>query len=419
MTKFGANILPQFLTHDEKLAVRRWIKNELRPPEVVVMDDFGFAQDVVQDTGRATEVIYRAWDRRDHEWHNFQSAEEIYARHRPFMQPGIWAQVWNEPMGYADLQLIGTVTAKLCEWSQRDTPVQHRGRMGLALPHWAVGHPEDARIDAGEYDAGLIAIARYKQRFCGHEYAIASTVDEQPFRIGRIERSLQRAARIGNPIAGAMVSISEFGRDVGGGVEDGWQMVFAPDEYLIFMKGAFPTYKRLGIRCVHPFCVGRGADGNWRYFNIWGHPVITNGMTAYNEEEEDMSQDVGALVEAVVTSAFISTTPGVPSGSNVRQQLGTSFPSLGVLHKDDRIRISQGFVVVADLRWHQVQKLGANGTVVLSGWVADGSSFAWQVGAPTLDGGLTTAQRAQINGILASFETGAETIRSIVNSVPQ
>lgn len=372
MTAFGANILAQYLDNAQKAAVRAWIKNDLRPPEVVVMDDFNFARDIVQDTGGATRVIYRAWDRRDHEWHTFLSAEQIYERHRPYMQAGVYAQVWNEPHGYTPLQPIAEVVSKLCAWAAADVP---RGTpSGIALPHWAVGHPDDARIDAGEFDAAFHAIANYRRvvRLCAHEYAISSTLLERPFRIGRIERSLLRAAAIGAPIPPENVSITEYGRDVGGGKEDGWQMVFEPGEYLVFLKGGMPLYNELGIACAHPFCIGNGADGDWTFFNIWGHSVITNGLARYNEEHDDMDNDAGALVAAVVTSAY------EPEGSTVRQQPGTGFPLVGVLHKGDSIRISEGFTLSGNWQWRKVEKLDTSGNVTVRGWTADTGAFSWE-----------------------------------------
>jgi hypothetical protein len=261
-------------------------------------------------------------------------------------------------------------------WTAADVPQSTPS--GIALPHWAVGHPDEHRIQAGEFDEAFRAISTYRRvaRLCVHEYAISSTLTERPFRIGRIERNLLRAAAIGFPIPGENVSITEYGRDVGGGKEDGWQMVFEPAEYLVFLKGGMPLYAELGIACVHPFCVGNGAGGDWMYFNFWGHPVITNGLARYNEEHDDMSSDAGKLVAAVVTSAF------EPDGSTIRQQPGTNFPLVGVLHKGDSMRISEGFTLAGNWQWRRVEKLDANGNVTVRGWIADTGAFAWEVLTP-------------------------------------
>lgn len=377
-TDISINILAQFLTPDEKLACRQYIKNVLRPNTVLVMDDFNMARDIVQDTGGATTVIYRAWDINDHRWHEFQSAEQIYERHRPFMQPNIYSQIWNEPSGYANLRPIGEITAKLCEWADGDVP--RLVNSGIVLPGWAVGHPDEKRMESGEYDAGLVAIHKYQRvaLLHSHEYAIRSTVDEQPYRIGRIENSLKRAAFIGKPIHGERVVIGEYGRDFGGGVEDGWQMVFTPDEYLLFLLGGMPTYRRLGVRCVMIFCVGKGANGMWRYFNVWGYATILNGIAQYNREHEDMPQ-IDEMVLAEVTAAYVDSNPQ-NSGSAIRSQPGTSagIAIVGRLHKGDRIRISKIYVQANGLNWHKVEKLGANNEVVVSGWAADTTALSWQ-----------------------------------------
>lgn len=414
MADIGANILAQFLTDDDKRELRSFIRNEWKPNTALVMDDFALAQDIVQDTGGETQVIYRAWDRDDHRWHEIQDAEAIWNRHRPYMRQGIAVQIWNEPFGYTDLRRIGEVTKALAIHAGREFDVT--ARSGIAVPHWAVGHPDTARIDAGEYDEGLKAISRSQHAvlLCGHEYAIASMKDETPFRIGRIEALLKRAARIGAPINARNVVITESGRDVGGGEEDGWRMVFMPSEYLHFILAGMPIYERIGVRAILPFCIGAGAVSEksglpqWRNFDCWREWVLLRGFAQYCREHLEMI-DLGAMREAVVTSAYEN------GGSSIRPFAGNTTTLLGSLNVGDPILVSERSTPAGAYQWYKVQK----GSIV--GYVAKTGVFDFTLKSepqpPAPKVGLTQAQKDEMIGLLSSIEEQCAQLRLVIASV--
>jgi hypothetical protein len=358
---FGLNILAQ--TVGDRQHLLNYLE-QTKPRSVVVMDDLGFAL-AVRKTTPQTTVVYRSYDPHDHESHYQVAAADWFAQHAPLAQEGLVLQVLNEPNGYGDLQ-------PLVKWCVEIMMLAAQQNIRVCLPNFAVGHPKE---DFGaELDDLLRAFDRYPQHILGvHEYAQNSTRDERPYRIGRFSTILRRADALG--LRRPQVIVTEHGRDVGGGVNDGWRGLGLSEEaYSSFLTDCSDIYNEYDASaCI--FCYGIGADARWRSFDVEHAETLLDKLAAFNKIVQPKAtppqptetptvtintvvpkpDDAGTGVRALVKSVYV----------NVRIGPGINYFSPGQVHTDEEIRLYPSTEQEGDnYHWVYVEK-GA-----LKGWAA-------------------------------------------------
>lgn len=302
---FGLNVLAQYV--QDRAALLDWV-DAAHPRYCVVMDDLSTAQ-AIRLVAPDTTVIYRQYFPHEAEkhWHQTHTPQAWLDAHRPLALPGIVVHCFNEPHGYEDLR-------PLARWAADLMALAHDAGIRLCLPNWGVGHPDEARIAAGELDDLFAAFDRFPEHLYGvHEYAVFSMADEQLFRIGRFRHSFDRIAKMKPPIRFPQVVITESGRDIGGGENDGWRAVLAPDQYADFLDGCVALYSRYNVAaCL--YCYGAGAISDasgqpqWRSFDVQGAGAVLDKLTEINLMTQ--TPDYGTLQPpgaAVVTGTGGST----------------------------------------------------------------------------------------------------------------
>lgn len=362
---FGLNVLAQFVR--DGAALLDWV-DRAQPHFCVVMDDLSTAQ-AIRVVAPETTVIYRQWfpNEAEKHWHQTHSPQAWLNAHRDYALPGIVLQAFNEPHGYEDLR-------PLAAWCAELMALAHDAGIRLCLVNWGVGHPDEARIAAGELDDLFRAFDRFPEHLYGvHEYAVADMQAEQPFRIARYTRSLERidALQLKRP----RIVITESGRDIGGGENDGWRAVFSPNQYADFLTGSIATYRRDGVAaCL--YCYGAGAVSSasgqpqWRAFDIEGASAVLDRLTEVN----DMTQapDFGTLIPVEVTGAFAG-------GSVVRSAPSLDGRELARVFTGDFIDLSERAVSGGVHQWRRA-RVGA-----VEGYIAETSVLAWRALEPPVD----------------------------------
>lgn len=264
----GVNILAQFVR--DRGALSAWLKRA-QPGAVLVMDDPPLAQTIQRDLPGAT-VIHRTYHPDDHRWHDVITPAGWLAAHSGTAGNGVLAQVFNEPApGNSDafLNWIAELV-RLCPPT-----------LALALPAFAVGNPNEEAIINGGYDRLLRLLAGSRHVLLLHEYFRNDPAAEYPYLCGRFRFWLERAKTLG--IAPPRIVLGEYGRDVGGGVNDGWRGAgWSEARYLELLTATHRSYYApYGV----PVCVfgyGGGAAGRWASFDIEGANGILSRLAEYN-----------------------------------------------------------------------------------------------------------------------------------------
>lgn len=356
---FGLNILAQFVSDRQRLLNHL---EQSKPRSVVVMDDLGFAIAIRKATPQTT-VIYRSYHPHDHEWHTHLSPADWLTQHASLAQEGLVLQVLNEPQGYGDLQ-------PLVRWCVEIMERAAQQNIRLCLPNFAVGHPKE---DFGsELDDLLQGFQRFRlpdgqNHILGvHEYAQQSTRDERPYRIGRFSTILLRADALG--LRRPQVIVTEHGRDVGGGENDGWRgLGLSEDSYFQFIVDCADIYNEYDVSsCI--FCYGGGGGGRWRSFDVEHAGTLLDKLASFNKTIQPKvtppmtnnsvvpkPQNAGAAVRALVKSIYV----------NIRTGPGINYFSPGQIRTDDEIRLFPDTERTGDdYHWVYVEKGD------LKGWAA-------------------------------------------------
>lgn len=314
---FGLNILAQFV--DDRQRLLQHLERS-KPRSVVVMDDLGFAQ-AVRKASPFTTVIYRSYHPHDHEWHMKISPADWLQQHRGFAVNGIVVQALNEPQGYGDL-------APLVRWCVELMERAANAGVRLCLPNFAVGHPKE---DFGaELDDLLSAFARFSQHVLGvHEYAQQSMRDEQTYRIGRFVSLLERSDALG--LRRPQVIVTEHGRDVGGGENDGWLGIGLSEEaYWSFLRECEDLYRKYGASAAI-FCYGGGGGDRWRTFDVEHAGTLLNRVEDYNRSFPMTMPNYGTKIERGVARMLDGGTGTKATAVHVRQLPVSNALSFGTL----------------------------------------------------------------------------------------
>lgn len=332
---WGGNAIEEYIDDAAKLRAH-W--KRLKPPVMLIMSDTGstrLARDVKQDLPE-TEVIFRPYHPQDHRFHEYRSADEIWDMHRPYAADGLVVQVWNEPSGYSNLPTLAGKAASVAKYARQE------GKR-VALPTFAVGHPGEVQLAAGELDPLLREMAadtRAKPHlWATHEYGLTTTASD-PYRVGRVAAVLKRAAAIGAPINPRRVAMTEYGRDVGGHADsDGWAVYFNGDQtaYFHWMLPGIELYRAAGYLGVCIFVYGR----TWRSFDIQRAETLWQLMEAWNAANPRKEYPVTQpTIPAPTTGGIKGVIASLPQGvawRNIRTQPYASAADIGDLKANEDI----------------------------------------------------------------------------------
>lgn len=307
----GLNILAQSVSDRHRLFA---VLDTLQPSCVVVMDDMQLAQAIRQRLPTCI-VVHRSWHPNDHEFHNQWSPQQFVDAYCTNVPQGIVVQVLNEPSGYTDLRPLAAWCASVI------TLAAARG-VRVAVPNLAVGHPDDVRVKNGELDVLLRTLSTHINCYLAlHEY-LHTDPRVEPWLVTRFKAIDERCRTLGiNP---PKKLITEAGRDVGGGVNDGWRAVFTEERYaekLIQQAQLYAPYNVVGMAV---FCYGKGGGERWQSFDVEGANTVLDRVAAYNREVRTVTQiqkwathDWGNRVNNVITSmTSVNNVRTLPSATS-------------------------------------------------------------------------------------------------------
>lgn len=342
----GPNILDQFV--DDPQGLLDWLKGS-NAGAVLIMDNPARAQAIKRLLPNAA-VVHRTYSPHDPHWHDRRAdgswtfpPTQWIADHRGTVGNGVYLQVFNEPAPVnvdAFLNWIEEVVA-----AAPDVP--------LALPAWAVGNPHDKDITAGKYDRLLRVICGTHNALLGHEYFKDDPQAEYPWLCGRFEFWLDRAEALDLPPP--TILIGEWGRDVAGGLNDGFRGAgWSPAYYgRLLVDTHRAIYLPHRVRTM-VFGCGRGANGRWQSWNIEGEQDILDPIAEYNAMTQPPSQQKQATVVS-------------PNGLNLRPAAGTTQAPLLKIPFNATFTIWQLPVLLGDgLSWVNASYDGKQGFVAVS-----------------------------------------------------
>jgi len=266
MGLIGVNILSQFIDDWNRLI--GWL-DVLKPNAIVVMDDLGRAGSLAVRYPQSI-IIHRSYQPEDNEFPTKWSPEQFIEAYCRSIPTGVVIQCCNEPSGYGDLVAQSRWFARVMDLS----PVP------LALPQWGVGHPKE---DFGsDLDELIFAFGRHPDYlFCTHEYFQSDPIAE-PYRTGRFKAIVTRFQQLGIPLP--KMVITEAGRDIGGGINDGWKSVYDESTYATKLEQQASIYLNTPVRGMCIFCAGHGAGNRWDSFDIQNAGIIQSRITKWNQE---------------------------------------------------------------------------------------------------------------------------------------
>ncbi|MDW8259434.1 MAG: hypothetical protein RML32_08320, partial [Gammaproteobacteria bacterium] len=183
-------------------------------------------------------------------------------------------QALNEPDGYRNLEVLGL----WCALAMREAS---RRRIRLALPNFAVGHPDEHAIMRGALDDLIVEFGRHPEHLLAvHEYFVEDPTRE-PYHVGRVQTLLKRFdfLRVPRPL----VVVTECGRDVGGGRHDGWRDTgWGEIEYSNRLLSMARVHTQTGVYASCVFCYGPGFGNDWQSFNVDDAGTVLEAAERYN-----------------------------------------------------------------------------------------------------------------------------------------
>lgn len=345
----------------------------------LAQDDVGMAQFLRQQMGEDSAVMYRRY--LDLNGDGDGDEDELYLR----MENDDWLNAVAEggangvTVQYHNEPVITQNNAPLFVQKNADLlqKAHARGqRVGFGV--FAVGNPHESLIHSGAFDEMLLA-AGENDALTLHEYFWKHPLDpsERGFLCFRVEDWLQRRAELiqqGKIVRFHRIVIAEYGRDKGGGINDGWRgQGWSAEHYLSLLLAGMAEYERLarlyGVEIyVNVFCAGSGFGQRWQSFNVEGETAIYRGLQKWNEEHpmtQNQTPDLAPLHDASVIEA-------AAGGTNIRTGASIGAPIVGKLNVGNVIQISEKRFFNDGFWWHQLS----------NGYVADTASFDWEPKTP-------------------------------------
>jgi hypothetical protein len=297
-----------------------------RPPYALVMDNLDIAGRI-RMASPDTQIICRKYRPDDHKLHETTSPAEFLNSVSDVPQSYL-VQAGNEPGG--DMRALAAWTAELI------AKANVLGRR-LAVCSFSVGNPDEDQIAAGWYDPILRGLAGSRHVLSLHEYFHDKPAQE-PYFVGRYRHFLRRADQLG--ISRPVVVITEAGRDLGGGTNDGWRgQGWSEADYARRLDEAQTVYAPDGITaCV--FAYGAGFDQRWQSFNVEGATALLEAMAGMNY--------YGPPGWAKVRTK----APGVKV--NVRQSAALTAPVITTVQTGDWLKPTGGLYHNAGHAWQRV-----------------------------------------------------------------
>ena len=240
------------------------------------------------------------------------------ARFLPALPAGVAGYALNEPSG--DWRAIS-------QWCADVMSIAAVANKPLIVGNLSVGNPPEAAIADGDFDAMLMAFNDFPLHYFGlHEYWVSNPTAET-YRVGRYKALQDRAKEIG--ARAVRFVMTEAGRDVNGGSDDGWQSVMDAQTYADKLVQQANVYRADAIPMA-VFCYGTGGSGSWQSFDIQDAPPVLDAITTYNTQEADVYIGPPGWVQ-VTTKA-----PGV--NVNVRSGAGLNYAPISTVKTDDWVK---------------------------------------------------------------------------------
>lgn len=269
---------------------------------------------------------------------------------------GVLAQYHNEPGIHADN--VGLFVQKNIEVIR----LAHADSRQVGVGVFPVGNPAESLISSGAFDKMLLELGA-RDALIVHEYFIdhPTAPSENGFLCGRLEWWAERMAYLG--CACRSIIVGEYGRDLGGGVNDGplAQPWYSDEEYAKrLLEGAREIYRPISEQysvniTLDVFCMGTGY-GKWVKWNMEGRMKVVQPLLDWN------TQQPGGINVAQMVKRKVNN----PGGINVRN-LPNGPTVLDTLHLGELVQVdlsSKSHVGLYDW-WHVLTQTGING------WSAD------------------------------------------------
>lgn len=304
------NVLAQYV-HDKPRLIN-WVQAN-KPKYLVLCDDDG---SIANQTRGYTTNIRRAVAGNDATVYASQSPQDWLTARAALAAQGDWLYVLNEPAGYGDLDT-------LVKWLIEVMRIAKNAGIHCVVGNWGVGSPDEKLIENGTFDALAAAIGDWHVLGL-HEYFKNDAAAEAPWLCGRCSYWLERYPHL--PIV-----LTEHGRDVGGGRNDGWQGTgWGESGYETRLSAAAPVCENLP-RCL--FCWGYGAGNQWLSFDVQS---TSDAFLAFVASFQEATVTPILAPVPQLTSATVTATAD-PSGANIRAAATTSSAIIGKLHVGDHV----------------------------------------------------------------------------------
>lgn len=368
MPLFGVNILPQ--PNLDRAKAGEFLLR-LRPRVIVVCDDIEFAR-YLKMMLPLTDVVFRRVEQQDASYYTGMSPEAWLAQFSSDAAGGLTLYCHNEPDSYGgDMRFLSKWLAALIRTADA------RG-IKVCVGNFGVGHPDERKVNAGEFDELLIALAKSRLAVLGtHEYFEDDPVQESRWKIGRYRFLFDRAHALG--LAHPRLYVTEYGRDVRGAMGangDGWRNTGWSDAgYLTRLKLGMKLHYEQHLIPVCIFSLGSGYG--WQTFDIAHAEDLQEALIQENARMNSQTQ-ITAVPKPNVpgVKATVTVIPG--DRVNVRAAPSTSGAVVGGL----AIRASVTMYPAAIQNgWIYVEQ-----TDGASGWVSlqNGNVVIKELETPTL-----------------------------------
>lgn len=285
----------------------------------LVMDDPTLAHQVRSTLGSNSLVVHRRYQPDDHELYKRYTPSAWLDSIAPTALGGLLIQCHNEP------RIEAHSVDAFVNWNVEVLRLAHQRGIRLAVGTFGVGNPHESLVESGKFDRLLMALGK-SDALMLHEYFQdrPTAPSEYGWLCGRVEYWLERMKALGCQCR--TVIIGEYGRDIGGGVNDGWRGTgWSAEEYAKrFIEGMERIYKPLAAQydvdiSVNMFCAGGGAGGRWQSFNVEQVEAIYKAMEAWNQAQAVAPPHVwgdvqkGTITRTNATYANVRAEPSLNS----------------------------------------------------------------------------------------------------------